>query len=144
MLQMSSGSTTSPASLRFGEDFEFDVGAFELRRAGRSLKLKPVPMKLLLFLLEHRGKLVSREEIVDHIWGKEVFLDTDNSINVAISKIRQVLHDDPEKPRFVLTVPSRGYRFIAPVTEAGKERAPFPASPAKALDLAEPPQTARP
>src|SRR5262249_52951818 len=77
--------------LRFGEDFELDLRAYELRRGGRVLKLERIPMDLLLLLIERRGELVTREQIVERIWGKGVFLDTDNSINSAIRKIRQVL-----------------------------------------------------
>jgi serine/threonine protein kinase/tetratricopeptide (TPR) repeat protein len=101
--------------LRFGEDFELDQRAYELRRAGRILKLERIPMELLLLLAEKRGQLVTRDQIIERIWGKNVFLDTDNSINAAIRKIRQVLKDNPEQPRFVQTVTGRGYRFIAPV-----------------------------
>jgi TolB-like protein/DNA-binding winged helix-turn-helix (wHTH) protein/Tfp pilus assembly protein PilF len=104
--------------LKFGEDFEFDLRAYELRRCGVPLKLEPTPFRILDLLLELRGELVRREEIVEKIWGKGVFVDTDNSINGAIRKIRQVLNDDPEKPRFIQTVTGRGYRFIAPVIEA--------------------------
>jgi len=75
-------------------------------------------MELLLFLLEHRGELITRDQIVEKIWGKGVFLDTDNSINGAIRKIRQVLRHNPDEPRFVQTIPGKGYRFIAPVIEA--------------------------
>lgn len=113
---------TKPVSIRqllkFGEDFEFDLRAYELRRCGVPLKLEPTPFRILDLLLELRGELVRREEIVEKIWGKGVFVDTDNSINGAIRKIRQVLNDDPEKPRFIQTVTGRGYRFIAPVIEA--------------------------
>ena len=70
-------------------------------------------MELLILLIEERGQLVSRSQIIERIWGKDVFLDTDNSINAAIRKIRQVLKDDPEQPRFVQTITGRGYRFIA-------------------------------
>jgi len=72
-------------------------------------------MELLILLIERRGELVSREEIVERLWGKEVFLDVDNGINTAIRKVRTVLRDDPEKPRFVETVVGKGYRFAAPV-----------------------------
>lgn len=82
-------------------------------------------MEILLFLVQQRGKLVSREQIVDTIWGKDVHLDTDNSINAAIRKIRQVLKDDPELPRFIQTITGKGYRFIAPVL--GREAEPEPA-----------------
>src|SRR5208283_717202 len=81
------------------------------------LKLERIPMEVLLFLVQQRGELVSREQIVERIWGKDVYLDTDNAINGAIRKIRQVLRDDPEQPRFIQTITGRGYRFIAPVIE---------------------------
>ena len=80
-----------PDWIRFGDDFELDVRAYELRSAGASLKLNPIPMELLLLLIERRGELVTRDQIVERVWGKGVFLDSDNSINNAISKIRQVL-----------------------------------------------------
>src|SRR5215469_889141 len=106
--------------LKLGDDFELDLQAYQLRRAGRVLKLEPTPMELLLFLVQHRGQLVTRDQIVEHIWGRDVFLDTDNSINGAIRKIRQVLREDPEHPRFVETVSGKGYRFMAPVGEPEK------------------------
>ncbi len=72
-------------------------------------------MDLLIFLVQRHGQLVSRDDIAERLWGKGVFVDVDHSINVAIRKIRTVLRDDPEKPRFVETVVGRGYRFAAPV-----------------------------
>ena len=72
-------------------------------------------MDLLLLLVERRGELLSRDEIADRLWGKDVFVDVDRSINTAIRKVRQALRDDPEKPRFVETVVGKGYRFAAPV-----------------------------
>jgi len=102
-------------TIKFGEDFELDLRAYQLRRSGRVVKLEPTPMELLLFLIEHRGELITRDQIVEKIWGKDVFLDTDNSINGAIRKIRQVLRDNPEQPRFLQTVTGKGYRFIAPL-----------------------------
>ena len=107
-----------PYPIRFGEDFDLDPRSYELRRSGRVLKLERIPTELLLLLIERKGQLVTREQIIERVWGKDVFLDTDNSINAAIRKIRQVLKDDPERPRFVQTITSRGYRFIAPVAEA--------------------------
>ncbi len=103
------------------EDFELDAQRYTLRRGDRSLKLERIPMELLLFLVERRGELVTREEIIEKLWGKDVFVDTDNGINTAIRKIRQALRDDPEKPRFILTIAGKGYRFIAPVTEVTSE-----------------------
>ncbi len=103
-------------SLKFGDDFELDCAAGQLRRSGRILKVERIPMEVLLFLVQQRGELVSREQIAEKIWGKDVYLDTDNSINGAIRKIRQVLKDDPEQPRFIQTITGKGYRFIAPVS----------------------------
>jgi DNA-binding winged helix-turn-helix (wHTH) protein len=111
-----------PGSVRFGEDFEFDLHAYRLRRAGRTLKLERIPTEVLAALIEQRGQLVSREYIAERIWGKGAFLDTDNSINGAIRKVRQVLKDDPEQPRFIQTVTGKGYRFIAPVTDSDPPR----------------------
>ena len=104
-------------SIKFGEDFEFDLHAYRLRRADRVLKVERIPLELLLLLIEKRGELVLREEIIERIWGKDVFLDTDNSINGAIRKIRQVLRDDADEPRFIQTIAGKGYRFIGPVTD---------------------------
>jgi TolB-like protein/DNA-binding winged helix-turn-helix (wHTH) protein len=104
--------------IRFGNELELDRRAYELRRSGRSLKLERIPMELLFLLVERRGELVTREEIIEKIWGKDVFLDTDSSINAAIRKIRQALKDDPENPIFVQTITGKGYRFVAPVTSA--------------------------
>jgi TolB-like protein/DNA-binding winged helix-turn-helix (wHTH) protein/Tfp pilus assembly protein PilF len=104
--------------LRLGKDLELDVRSYQLWRSGRLLKLERIPMDLLLLLVECRGQLVTREQIIERIWGKDVFLDTDSSINAAVRKIRQVLQDDPERPHFLQTITGRGYRFIAPVEEA--------------------------
>jgi serine/threonine protein kinase/Flp pilus assembly protein TadD len=122
---MASGRMASSTSVRFGGEFELDVRACELRRNGQLLKLERIPTAVLLLLIEGRSELVSRDQIAERVWGKDVFLDTDNSINAAIRKIRQVLKDDPEQPRFVQTLTGRGYRFIAPV----EELSPPPASP---------------
>jgi TolB-like protein/DNA-binding winged helix-turn-helix (wHTH) protein/Flp pilus assembly protein TadD len=105
--------------VKFGDGLELDRNVYALRRAGRTLKLERIPLDILLLLVERRGQLVSREEIIAKIWGKDVFLDTDSSINGAIRKIRQVLKDDPDNPVFVQTVTGKGYRFIAVVTEVG-------------------------
>jgi DNA-binding winged helix-turn-helix (wHTH) protein/predicted Zn-dependent protease len=122
---MASDPVKTPDQVRFGEDFELDLRAYELRRAGRVLKLERIPMELLLLLIEERGQLITRDHIIERIWGKDVFVDTDNSINAAIRKIRQVLKDDPEQPRFVQTITGRGYRFIAPVV-GGNPRGSVP------------------
>ena len=108
---------TVAAPRRFGADFELDPRAYQLRRAGRPLRLERIPMELLLLLVAQRGQLVTREQIIEAVWGKDVFVDVDASINSAVRKIRQVLKDDAERPRFLQTVTGRGYRFIAPVLE---------------------------
>ena len=127
--------------IRFGDDFELDLRAYELRRSGRPLKLERIPMELLTLLIERRGELVTREQIIEGIWGKDVFLDTESGINAAIRKIRQVLKDDPERPRFVQTVTGKGYRFVAPVenvsTKESEGRSEVPAE-AKTVAALEP------
>jgi DNA-binding winged helix-turn-helix (wHTH) protein len=120
--------------VKLGGDLELDPRAYELRRSGRRLKLERIPMELLLLLVERRGELVTREEIIERIWGKDVFLDTDSGINAAIRKIRQVLKDDPEKPLFVQTITGKGYRFVAPTIEA--QISPEVGSPALTRTLA--------
>jgi DNA-binding winged helix-turn-helix (wHTH) protein/Tol biopolymer transport system component len=96
-------------------DFTVDCDGSELRRAGRILKLEKKPMELLILLVERNGDLVTRAEIAERLWGREVFVDTEHGINTAIRKIRQVLRDDPERPRFVQTITGKGYRFVAGV-----------------------------
>jgi DNA-binding winged helix-turn-helix (wHTH) protein len=107
------------AVLQF-EDFELDCARYELRRNHRPLKLEKIPMELLQLLAESGGRLVTREEIEERLWGKDVFVDAEHGINTAMRKIRQVLEDDPNAPRFVLTVPRKGYRFIAEVRRDGR------------------------
>ncbi len=99
-------------SYSFGE-FNLDTARYELRRNGQVLKLERIPMELLILLAEKRGIVVARQEIVDRLWGKDVFVDTEHGINTAIRKIRQALKDDPEDPHFVQTVTGKGYRFVA-------------------------------
>lgn len=114
---MASRSVWPAETIRFGDDFELDLRTYELRGSGERLRLERIPTDLLLFLIEQRGQIVTRDQIIERIWGKDVFLDTDNSINAAIWKIRQTLKDDPESPRFVQTVKGKGYRFIAPILD---------------------------
>jgi len=95
--------------------FKLDCDRFELSRAGRSLRLEKKPMELLILLVAANGHLVTRAEIINRLWGSEVFVDTEHGINTAIRKIRQALGDDPEDPHFVQTVTGKGYRFIAGV-----------------------------
>jgi DNA-binding winged helix-turn-helix (wHTH) protein len=103
------------------EDFSLDRGAYVLRRGGQVVHLQRLPLELLFLLVERRGQLVTRQEILDRVWGKGVFVDVDNAINTAIRKIRRALDDDSEAPRFVVTVPAMGYRFIAALHETKPE-----------------------
>ena len=102
----------SSAPYKFGE-FELDSTRFELRRNGRPLKLERIPMELLILLAEKEGGIVTRQQISERLWGKEVFVDTEHGINTAVRKIRAVLRDDADQPRFIQTVPGKGYRWIA-------------------------------
>src|SRR5271167_4359350 len=109
----SSGGFTSQ-EFHFG-DFTLDQSRYRLQRGTRLLRLEKLPMELLILLVQRRGELVSRDDIAGCLWGKNVFLDVDHSINTAVRKIRVVLRDDPEKPRFIETIVGKGYRFAAPV-----------------------------
>ncbi|MGA7218589.1 MAG: winged helix-turn-helix domain-containing protein [Candidatus Sulfotelmatobacter sp.] len=109
-----------PASIYQFGDFELDPSRFELRRSGRVQKLERIPMELLILLAEKQGAVATRQDIIERLWGKDVFVDTEHGINTAVRKIRQALHDDPEQPRFVQTVTGKGYRFISEKAEARK------------------------
>ncbi|HXM62207.1 MAG TPA: winged helix-turn-helix domain-containing protein, partial [Terriglobales bacterium] len=98
------------------EEFELYPHRCELRRSGQPVKLENIPLNLLTLLVEKKGGLVSRQEIVERLWGADVFLDTEHGINTAIRKIRRILGDDPEEPRFVRTVMGKGYCFVAELT----------------------------
>src|SRR5256885_4712233 len=96
----------------FGE-FELDLVRFELRRNGQAVRLEGRPLQLLIFLVEHSCQLVTREQIADALWGKDVFVDVETGINTAIRKVRVALEDDSTQPRYLQTVVGRGYRFVA-------------------------------
>jgi DNA-binding winged helix-turn-helix (wHTH) protein/TolB-like protein len=102
---------------RFGT-FEFDPTSLELRRGGRLVKLEPQPARALAALLARPGELVSREALREAIWGRETHVDFDRGITYAIGQVRAALGDSGENPRFVQTLPKRGFRFVAPVTGA--------------------------
>jgi DNA-binding winged helix-turn-helix (wHTH) protein/TolB-like protein len=102
--------------LRFGV-FELDLSTAELRKAGVALSLPRQPLRILAMLASHPGQLVTREQIQQEIWGSETFVDFEQGLNFAVNKIRAALGDNAESPRYVETLPRRGYRFIAPVEE---------------------------
>ena len=109
---------------------ELDLRRYELRRANAVLRLEKIPMELLILLVERRDQLVGREDIIARLWGKDVFLDTEQGINTAIRKIRLTLGDDPEQPRFLQTVVGKGYRFVGRINviSNGKTAAVVPAA----------------
>src|SRR5215470_126828 len=102
--------------------FEVDLQAQELRKAGLRLKLSGQPFQVLAMLLEQPGAVVTREELQKRLW-PDTFVDVDHNLNTAINKIREALGDSSENPRFVETLPRRGYRFIAPITVNGTDAA---------------------
>src|SRR5271165_5479262 len=102
--------------LRFGV-FELDLSTAELRKSGVALSLPRQPLRILVLLASHPGQLVTREQIQQEIWGSETFVDFEQGLNFAINKIRTSLGDNADTPRYIETLPRRGYRFIAPVQE---------------------------
>jgi DNA-binding winged helix-turn-helix (wHTH) protein/Tol biopolymer transport system component len=106
------------ASVVHFDRFELDLNSYELRESGRPIKLERLPTELLILLAEKPGQLVTREEILQRLWGDNVYVDTRQGINTAVRKIRIALHDDPEHPRLLQTVSGRGYRLLAPPQEA--------------------------
>jgi eukaryotic-like serine/threonine-protein kinase len=114
----------------------FRFGLFEanpvdglLRRSGTKVKIQEQPFRLLLLLLERPGEVVTREELRQRLWPEGTFVDFDGSLNVILKRLRAAMDDDPENPRFIETIPRRGYRFIAPVSviEKTSEKDPSPA-----------------
>src|SRR5712692_2695178 len=114
----------SSCAVRF-DVFEVDLRAGEVYKAGRKIKLQVLPFQALAMLLERPGEVVTRQEFEKRLWPGDTFVDFEHSLNTAIKKLRQALGDNKEKPRFVETLPKRGYRFIAIVEHAA------PPSPAK-------------
>lgn len=94
-------------------EFELDFGRFQLYRGGTPVRLEGLPLQLLMFLIENRGLLVTREQIAEALWSKDVFVDVEQGINTAIRKIRIALEDNSTQPQYLQTVVGRGYRFVA-------------------------------
>ena len=125
--------TSAPKALqyRFGP-FELNSAEGTLSRNGSRVKLQDLPCRLLLLLLERPGEIVTREEVRQRLWPENTFVEFDNSLGVAVRKVRDALNDDAEVPRFVETLPRRGYRFIAPVTMQNSLSSIDPQQPADA------------
>jgi Tol biopolymer transport system component/DNA-binding winged helix-turn-helix (wHTH) protein len=135
-----------PQILQFGV-FEVDLAQGELRKHGQKIKLQERPFQLLAALLERPGQVVTRDELVRRLWS-DTLVDFDNGLNIAAKKIREALDDDAATPRYVETLPRRGYRFIAPVqarptlaVEAPPSKPPElrPVSPIAPAPIAPPP-----
>src|SRR6266481_6297645 len=113
------GTTANTATTwRFGV-FEFDARSGELRRGGVPIKLRDQSSRILVYLLEHAGQMVTREELRQHLWPSDTFVDFDHSLNSAVMKLREALGDSADKPLYIETIPRKGYRFVAPVSQPG-------------------------
>jgi DNA-binding winged helix-turn-helix (wHTH) protein len=117
--------------LRFDE-FELYLRAGELYKGGRKIRLQGLPVRVLAILLEMTGEVVTREELREKLWPADTFVDFEHSLNTAIAKLRRALNDEAEKPRFIETLPRRGYRFVGSVVE--KPPGPKPSN-AAVVDL---------
>jgi DNA-binding winged helix-turn-helix (wHTH) protein len=123
------GTSKSPATpsangiIRFG-NFEVDPSAGELRRGGLRIKLGGQPFDVLFTLLQKPGQVVTREELHDKLWAQDTFVDFEHGLNKAINKVRDALGDDADNPRFVETIPRRGYRFLVPLAQPAPEAPP--------------------
>jgi DNA-binding winged helix-turn-helix (wHTH) protein/Tol biopolymer transport system component len=124
--------TQNAKVIRFGA-FEVDLQAGELRKSGLKIKLQDQPFHILALLLERPGQVVTREELQQKLWPADTFVEFDHSLNSAVKKLRKALGDDSDNPRFVETLPRRGYRLIVPVNSAGPapEKVTAEAPPAK-------------
>src|SRR5258708_39501320 len=100
--------------VRFGM-FDFDPENGDLRREGVALRLQAQPAQVLAVLVQHAGEVVTREQLRQAVWGTATFVDFDQGLNYCIAQIRSTLGDSAESPRFVRTIPKRGYQFVAPV-----------------------------
>src|SRR5246127_3254775 len=109
--------TTSPSSelFQFGL-FQLDLKTGELRRAGVRVRLQEQPFRVLALLVERAGQVVTREDLRQRVWARNVYVDFDQGVNNAIKKAREALGDSADSPRFIETVERRGYRFVAPVS----------------------------
>jgi DNA-binding winged helix-turn-helix (wHTH) protein len=99
------------------DQFELDFGRFQLFRSGQPVRLEGLPLQLLMFLTDHQRQLVTREQIAEALWGKDVFVDVEQGINTAIRKVRMALEDDSAQPQYLQTVVGRGSRFVANISE---------------------------
>ena len=110
---------SEPAPILRFDSFELDTGPGELRRHGDRIKLPPQPFRVLELLVRRSGEILTREEIREHVWCNDTFVDFEQGLNFCIRQIREALGDDAASPRFIETLPRRGYRFLVPVETSG-------------------------
>lgn len=125
-------SVPSPPNLKFGP-YVVDLHSGELRKGGSKLRMQEKPLRLLAALAEQHGQVVTREELKKRLWPEDTFVDFETGLNTAVSKVRDALSDNSEKPRYIETLPRRGYRFLIPVervSTGNRAAAPPPISPA--------------
>jgi DNA-binding winged helix-turn-helix (wHTH) protein len=103
-------------SIRFGP-FAFDAATGEVTRNSRPIALRPQSVRILQYLLAHPGQLATREELQGELWAAGTFVDFEHGLNLCIHEIRAALHDDATRPRYIETLPRRGYRFIATIDD---------------------------
>src|SRR5688572_23700543 len=118
----------TPQILRFGK-FELDVRSRELRGGGACVRLQEQPLEILRLMLERPGEVITRDELRQRLWPEGTFVDFEHSLNAAIKRLRAALADDADNPRFIETVPRRGYRFVGSVPRECGTPAPAPSSP---------------
>src|SRR5215471_12243175 len=123
----------APPLLRFG-DFEVDLRAGELRKQGRRMRLQEQPLRVLSMLLERPGELVTRDELRLQLWPADTFVDFDHGLNSAVARLRESLNDSAEQPRFIETIPRRGYRFVGELKAAETKEADAAAQTAVAQE----------
>src|SRR3974377_1853266 len=107
--------------VRFGE-FELDLSTRELRLNDSKRTLAPQPFQVLKLLIQHRGQLVTRDDLVHHLWPSDTFVDYEQGLKKAINRLRDALNDSAEQPRFIENLPRQGYRFIAEVEVYGRDQ----------------------
>ncbi len=128
--------TQVPVVRRFGV-FEIDLQSGELRKSGMRLRLSGQPFEVLAVLVRRPGDVVTREELHSKLWSADTFVDFDHGLNNAVARIREVLDDSAEAPRYVETIPRRGYRFIAPLTDVRPTTVPASAAESKLSSASE-------
>src|SRR4029077_7792863 len=133
---------SSPPTLKFGP-FIVDLAAGEVRKNGSRIRLQEKPLRVLMLLAERQGQLVTRTELKQHLWPEDTFVDFETGLNTAVSKLRDALSDKADSPRYIETIPRRGYRFLAPVEFQARAAGPAPAAAVPTLDKDHaPPQVA--